>query len=122
MADRVFTAEGRSTDTFGRVLVSSRANHFVADGPVSAGCAEEAPTPPELFLGGIAACGVELIQVIAREKGIGVEGVFARISGSIPAERIRPDVALFGNVHLHLDLRGIGDEDAAALVEAFKSR
>ena len=52
---RRYHAAGRSTDTFGRVLVSARDQHLIVDGPVQNGCPGEAITPAELFLGGVAA-------------------------------------------------------------------
>ena len=67
---RQYAVEARSTDTFGRVLCSARTNHFVVDGPVQNGCPGEAMTPPEAFLSGVAACGIELLQVIGREIGV----------------------------------------------------
>ena len=63
---RRYGVSARSTDTFGRVLWSCRDQHFVADGPVWNGCPGEAVTPGELFLAGVATCGVELLQVLAR--------------------------------------------------------
>src|SRR5919199_1853827 len=47
---RRYVAHARSTDTFGRVLCSTRDQHFVVDGPVQNGCPGEAVTPGELFL------------------------------------------------------------------------
>ncbi len=63
-----YDVQALSTDIFGRVLCSARNHHFVVDGPVQNGCPGEAITPAEMFLGGVAACGVELMQVIARGK------------------------------------------------------
>jgi uncharacterized OsmC-like protein len=120
--DRSYEVRARSTNVFGRVLVSTRDQHLVADGPVQNGCPGEAITPAELFLGGVATCGVELVQVIARESGVAIGDVSASIEGTIPAERIRDDVSVFSKVILRFDLSGVGDEDAAALVEAFKGR
>ena len=65
---RSYNVQARSTDTFGRVFCSARHHHFVVDGPVQNGCPGEAIGPAELFLAGIGACGVELVQVIAREQ------------------------------------------------------
>ena len=62
---RRYDVDARSTDTFGRVLCACRQHHFVVDGPVQNGCPGEAVTPAELFLSGVAACGVELLQGIA---------------------------------------------------------
>jgi uncharacterized OsmC-like protein len=122
MPDRTYAVSARSTDVFGRVLLSARDNHIVVDGPVQNGCPGEAITPAEQFLGGVAACGVELIQVIARDEGVELQGVSASIEGTIPTQRIREDVNLFASVRLHLELRGVGDPEARQLVESFKSR
>jgi uncharacterized OsmC-like protein len=112
-----------STDTFGRVLLNSRAHHLVVDGPVQNGCPGEALTPAELFLGGVVACAAELVQVIARDRGIALAGVSAEMGGTVDrAHEIRSDVTVFSAVSLRFDLRGVGDDDAAVLVEAFKSR
>ncbi len=120
---RQYEVLARSTDTFGRVLASARDQHVVVDGPVQNGCPGEAITPAELFLAGIASCGVELVEVIARERGVGLEGVSVSIRGTMDRARpVRDDVTLFNSVHLRFHLAGVGDEVGAALIEAFKSR
>jgi uncharacterized OsmC-like protein len=120
---REYTVQARSTDTFGRVLASCRDQHFVVDGPVDNGCPGEAVTPAELFLGGVAACGVELLHVIARDKGVAFGGVEATIRGTIDrANPVRSDVTVFSSVRLDLRMRGVAAEDAGMLVEAFKGR
>lgn len=117
-----YMVRAASTATFGRVLLSARHHHVVVDGPVKNGCPGEALTPAELFLGGVAACGAELVQVIGRERGLTV-GVEAEMGGTIDrAHEVRQDVTVFSAVSLRFELRGVGDEDAAALVEAFKAR
>ena len=120
---REYSAEARSTSAFGRVLVSARDQHLVVDGPVQNGCPGEAITPGELFLAAVASCGVELVEVIARERGTGLSQVTARISGTIDRSRpVRSDLTVFNSVHLDLELGGVGDEEAAALVAAFTAR
>ena len=112
-----------STDTFGRVVLSARDQHVVVDGPIQNGCPGEAITPAELFLGGVASCAVELIRVIARESDIPLSGVEAQMSGKIDrGHAVRSDVTVFGSAALELTLHGVGDEDAARLVAAFKGR
>ena len=112
-----------STDTFGRVVLSARDQHVVVDGPIQNGCPGEAITPAELFLGGVASCAVELIQVIARESDIPLSGVEAQMSGTIDrGHAVRSDVTVFSSAALGLTLHGVGDEDAARLVAAFKGR
>lgn len=118
-----YTLHAASTATFGRVLLDARDQHLVLDGPVANGCPGEALGPAEAFLGGVAACAVELIQVIARDTGTPVDSVEAEIGGTIDrAHVIRDDVTIFSSVALHLTIRGVGDEDAARLVAAFKGR
>jgi uncharacterized OsmC-like protein len=120
---RSYEVDARSSDVFGRVLWSCRDQHFVADGPVHNGCPGEAVTPAELFLAGIASCGVELVQVIARSEDTSVGTVRARISGEIDPDRlVREDVTVFTSVRLELEIEGVGQSEAERLVEQFKRR
>jgi uncharacterized OsmC-like protein len=120
---RGYTTEARSTDTFGRVLVSARGQHLVVDGPVENGCPGEALTPPELFLAGVASCGVELLQVIARDRDVALGRVAVRIEGSIDrSEPPRSDVTVFNAVRMSFELEGVDEDDAAMLVKTFKGR
>jgi uncharacterized OsmC-like protein len=118
-----YVVRSASTGTFGRVLLSARDQHIVADGPVQNGCPGEAITPAELFLGGVAACAAELVAVMARERQINLTGVEAEMAGTVDrAHAVRSDVTVFSSAVLHFTLHGVGDEDAATLVEAFKGR
>jgi len=120
---RSYEVEARSTDTFGRVLCGCRNHHFVADGPVQNGCPGEAVTPAELFLAGVGACGVELVQVIAKERGVPLEAARVVITGEMDrANPVRPDVALFNTVRLRFDLTGVTPEQGKELITAFKGR
>jgi len=120
---RRYEVSARSTDTFGRVLWSCREQHFVADGPVQNGCLGEAVTPAELFLAGVAACGVELVQVLAKAQAVPLEEVRAEIDGELdPGNPVREDVSVFNRVRLGLYLRGVTEEQGRELVEGFKRR
>jgi len=120
---RRYDVRARSTDTFGRVLWSCRDQHFVADGPVQNGCPGEAVTPAELFLAGIAACGVELLQVIAKAGDVPLRAVRAEITGELdPANPVRDDVNVFNSVRLLFEIAGVTEEQGRELVEAFKRR
>lgn len=120
---RRYEIEARSTYTFGRVLWSCRDQHFVADGPVHNGCPGEAVTPAELFLAGIATCGVELVQVIARQNETPIEDVRVEVAGILDPERpVRDDVRVFNSVRLRFELRGVDEPRARELVEGFKGR
>ena len=120
---REYAVDARSTSTFGRVLCSARTHHFIIDGPVANGCPGEELTPPEAFLSGVAACGVELVQVIAREQSVPVGDVAVRIHAVVDRSRpVRPDVTLFNTVHLRFTLSGVPRERAGGLIEQFKKR
>lgn len=119
--ERRYAVSAASTDTFGRVLCSARNHHFVVDGPVQNGCPGEALTPPELFLSSIAACGVELIEVFARQDGIPLRRV--EVTGRATLDRssqARSDVTLMNTVSFAFTLAGADDAQAAHLVARFK--
>jgi len=120
---RRYEVHAQSTETFGRVLCGCRNHHFVVDGPVQNGCPGEAVTPAEFFLAGIAACGVELVEVIAREKDVPLQSVRVAVSGAMDRSKpVRPDLNLFTSVRLEFALAGVTTEQGADLVTAFKRR
>lgn len=120
---RGYTVRARSTDTFGRVLCNARDQHFVVDGPVQNGCPGEAVTPAELFLTGVAACGVELVQAIARDEQLPLQTVQVEIQGSLDRNNpVRRDVTVFNAVQLHFTLKGVTQSQGGALIERFKGR
>jgi len=120
---RQYAVDAKSTDTFGRVLCSARNHHFVIDGPVQNGCPGEAVTPPEAFLTGVAACGVELVQVIARELSLPIPTARVHIEGIIDRDHpVRPDVTLFNEISLRFEVSCVTRDQAHDLVERFKKR
>ena len=120
---RQYVVGGKSTDTFGRVLVSARDQHIVVDGPVANGCPGEAITPAEMFLSGVAGCGVELIQVLAKSSGVPLTSVQVAIEAQQDrANPVRPDVSLFNQVKIDFALGGVSDQQADELVSQFKRR
>ena len=105
------------------MLCACRNHHFVADGPIQNGCPGEAVTPAELFLASVAACGVELVQVIAREQSTPLGEVGVHISGVVDrANPVRTDYTVFNKVVMRFDLRGVSTEQGAVLVQQFKRR
>jgi len=120
---RRYAVEAENTGTFGRVLCSARTHHFVIDGPAANGCPGEELTPPEAFLAGIASCGVELVQVLAKAQEFPLTAVRASIKGVVNrAKPVRPDVTLFNEVRLTFTLQGPNQEQAERLIAAFQAR
>ena len=120
---REYDVAARTTDVFGRVLCQARTHHFVVDGPVQNGCPGEELTPPEVFLSAVASCGVELVQVIARDTQVNIGPVSVAIHGIVDrARQARTDVTLFNTVTMDFTVHGTDGASAAALVEGFKRR
>lgn len=120
---REYEVRARSTDIFGRVLCSARDHHFIIDGPVQNGCPGEEVTPPEAFLSGVAACGVELLHVIAKADDIPLARVAATINATVDrGNQPRTDYTIFNTFRLRFTLVGTDASRAAALVEGFKRR
>jgi uncharacterized OsmC-like protein len=120
---RTYDVAARSTDVFGRVLCSARDHHFIVDGPVQNGCPGEEVTPAELFLASVAACGVELIQVLGRQNGIEITSLQARVHGMMDRSKpVRSDYTVFNEVNIELEFAGTTYEQAVELAEAFKKR
>src|SRR5260370_25804431 len=120
---REYELQARSRETLGGVLWSARTNHFVADGPIQNGSPGEAITPGELFLSGVAACGVELVQVLARAQHVPLQAATVAIRAVLdPSNPVRPELSLFNAVPLHFHLKGVTQEQGAQLIEAFKRR
>jgi len=116
-----YTLTARSTDVFGRVLCGVRDHHFIIDGPVQNGAPGEEVTPVEAFLSAVAACGVELIQAIARNQQVPLRTVSVRMHGILDrAKQARPDLRTLNSVAIDFTLAGVDDSQAAALVESFK--
>ncbi len=120
---RQYEVTAASSTVFGRVLCNARNHHFIVDGPEQNGCPGEEVTPAELFLAGVACCGVELIQVLAKSAEIPLQAINVRIRGTMDRSRpVRPDVSLFNSVRLHFKMAGINDQQASQLIASFKGR
>jgi uncharacterized OsmC-like protein len=120
---RHYTVSAKSTDVLGRILCSARQHHFIVDGPVQNGCPGEELTPPELFLSAVASCGVELVEVIARDEKTPIGKVALSVSGTVDrGNQSRTDVTVFNSVRLEFVVQGTDAATAARLVEGFRRR
>ena len=120
---REYQAGARSTDTFGRVMCSARDHHFIVDGPVQNGCPAEEVTPPEIFLAAVGSCGVELLQVIARDEGKRIGAVSVQVQGTVDrGNQPREGVTVFNTMRMRFTIGGTDAATAAALVEGFRRR
>lgn len=113
MVSRVTT---RTTGVPGRCVASARNQHVVVDLPAFHGGPNEAMTPGEAFLAGVASCGVLLVEHYGREAALPLRAVTASIEGV----RKKSDPSSFVYVNLKLELTGVDEGRARGLVEKFK--
>jgi uncharacterized OsmC-like protein len=120
---REYDVSARSTDIFGRVLCTARNHNFIVDGPIQNDCPGEAVTPAEVFLSAVAACGVELIHVIARDQSAPLTRAAVKIHGEVDrANQARTDLTTFNSVRLDFTLWGVTAAQAESVVNGFKGR
>ena len=105
------------------MLCNARDHHFIIDGPVQNGCPGEEVTPPEAYLAGVASCGVELLQVIAKADGVPLRHVAATLTATVDrGNQPRTDFTIFNSVQLRFVLSGTDAARAAAMVGGFPRR
>jgi uncharacterized OsmC-like protein len=81
----------------------------------------EEMTPVEVSLSAVAACGVELIQAIARREGLPLQTVAVRMHGIFDrSKQPRTDLRTLNSVAIDFTLGGVDDSQAGTLVEGFK--
>lgn len=124
MADvRRYAAEARSTDVLGRMQAGARHHHVTVDGPPWNDFPGEELMPGELFLGGVASCAVELLQMFSRDDAVPIGDVHVQIDGELdPDDQPHPDHTLFNRVHMRVDIEGVSQARAEELVDRFKGR
>lgn len=120
---RLWEAEARSTEIPGRLLCTVRDHHFVIDGPVQNGFPGEAVTPGEQFLSSIAACGAELVQMLAAKEDIPLRAARVHAEGRVDLDdQPHPTYKTFNSLRFTFELKGVTPEQAELLVERFKGR
>ncbi len=120
---RNYAVRARSTDTHGRVLCNVRNHHFIVDGPVQNGAPGEEVAPAELFLTGIAACGVELVQSIAKSDNIPLKAINVDIAGMMDRSKpVRADVSVLNAVSIKFHLSGVTAAQGNTLIDRFRAR
>ena len=118
----MWRAETASSGIPGRALGRVRTNNFVVDDyafPPYNGPGEE-PGPAELFLSGVTACAVLMLERIARLEGLPLEHVRAGMEAARDPDAQRPGPPTFDSARLTFAFRGLTNEQAGLLVETFK--
>ncbi|MEJ8815673.1 OsmC family protein [Variovorax ureilyticus] len=111
----VVAIRAQALDTHGRFVISARHNHFVSDAKASAGGPGEAVQAGELLLSSLASCGLALVQKEADARGVRL----AQAEVAVSFERDPEDGTRYRAITLDFALRGVPQQTAQALVDAF---
>ena len=106
-----------STGTLGRAICNARTHHFVADG--SGG---EEVGAGELFLSGIAACAVNMVERIAHDDQITLEWMDVSVESYRDPDKVPGDLSLYDAIRVNFEMWGVDDDQAHELVEMWKRR
>jgi uncharacterized OsmC-like protein len=110
----VNTVRSYSSGTVGRSLNTVRNHHFVIDSPTIG----DEITSGDAFLAGISSCGVNLVEVLARDTGVPL----GRTEVTIDGVRNRRDPSVFERIDLRFVLIGLNQGQAEDLVESYQRR
>ncbi len=106
-----------STGTLGRAICNARSHHFVADGSggdeVGAG---------ELFLSGIAACAVNMVERIAHDDRIPLEWMDVSVESYRDPNKVPGELSVYDDVRVHFQMWGLDDDQGHFLVDTWKRR
>ena len=106
-----------STSTAGRAVSQVRDQELLIDEPTHLGGPGERMSPADAFLSGVSACGVLLVQGKARETGVRLDSVEV----GLEAVRKKSDTSVFQLIEMRFRLSGPSRQEAAQLVEHYKT-
>jgi len=106
-----------STKTPGRAICNARTHHFVADDvggeEVGAG---------ELFLSGITACAVNMVERLANEGNIALDWMDVGAEAWRDPDKLPGTLTVYEAIRINFEMWGVDDEEAYQLVETWKQR
>ena len=112
-----YSVRSYSTGTLGRAICNARNHHWVADDPggdeVGAG---------ELFLSGISACAVNMIERIANEDEIPLDWMDVSVEAYRDPDAEPSERTVYDDIKIHLQMWGVSDDDGDNLVDIWKRR
>ncbi len=112
-----YQVRGYSTGTPGRAICNTRNHHWVADGSggdeIGAG---------ELFLSGIAACAVNMVEKIAQDEEVPLEWMDVGVESWRDPEKEQGELSVYDAIRVNFEMWGVADDQAHELVETWKRR
>jgi uncharacterized OsmC-like protein len=106
-----------STGTLGRAICNARTHHFVAD---DAGGDEVGAG--ELFLSGISACAVNMVERLAKEQHIPLQWMDVGVEAYRDPTKPPADRSVYDAIRVHFEMWGVNKDQADGLVEIWKRR
>lgn len=106
-----------STGTLGRAICNARTHHFVAD---DAGGEEVGAG--ELFLSGITACAVNMVERLANEGHIDLDWMDVGAEAWRDADKPFGELTVYESIRVNFEMWGVDDDQAHELVETWKRR
>lgn len=106
-----------STGTLGRAICNARNHHFVADD--SGG---EEVGAGELFLSGISACAVNMVERLATEDQIPLQWMDVGIEAYRDPKKTPGERTVYEQIRVHFEMWGLQDDQAQKLVATWKRR
>jgi uncharacterized OsmC-like protein len=118
------SATARTSNQYGRAIVSARGNHFVVDSVPPLSGPNEERNPLDLALGALATCGTFIYETAAQEMGIELTDIAATVEGEFDARGVKdgsvnPRIQSF---RVKMELSGATAEQAEKLSEEFQAR
>jgi uncharacterized OsmC-like protein len=118
------SATARTSNQYGRAIVSARGNHFVVDSVPPLGGPNEERNPLDLALGALATCGTFIYETAAQEMGIELTDIATTVEGEFDGRGVKdgsvnPRIQVF---RVKMELSGATAEQAEKLSEEFQAR
>ncbi|MFT5391683.1 MAG: putative OsmC-like protein [Gammaproteobacteria bacterium] len=112
-----YGARTYSSGVVGRAICNARQHYWVADD--SGG---EAVGAGEMFLGGLSACAVNMVERIAKTEGKALSWMDVKSEAYRDMSKPAGDLTLYDAVRITFDMWGVNDDDAKYLVKTWKQR
>lgn len=106
-----------STGTLGRSICNARNHHWVADD--SGG---EEVGAGELFLSGISACAINMVERIASEDEIPLDWMDVGVEAYRDPDAPQGERTVYDDIRVHFRMWGVDNSDGQRLVDIWKQR
>jgi uncharacterized OsmC-like protein len=106
-----------SSGTHGRAICNARTHHFVSDD-----VGGDAVGAGELFLSGVSACAVNMVERLAKQDHIPLQWMDVRVEAYRDSDKSPGDLTVFDAIRVDFEMWGITPEHAEGLVETWKRR